>query len=456
MAVYESRGSPPTPPLADHHSEFVCAEWEAHADPNGPANDSRRGLGAYYRYNPRSIKKLTDDRYAEVAIPRPKIDASVFERIKAARDGYAPIVLPDRYALVYADGRLVEAGDNPYEHPTQSQSRCADQERVWNWVWFRRVLYFSTVAVTLLFLVPPMMRSEPMGPDSRALGAAIGLLGNVLPGFLQPLTDFYQKSPVLGVGLAATLFILMFTSSRVQQKIHDGMRAVWDEIVTAGRVEVVPSPGPADLVYRLRAHRAYRATAEFLSQRLFPLVFGVGVLMALIWVGLATLNRAGFALTGASGSLCVDRAGRMPEAPGRWTVALVNTEMCNSTGVTLQAGVRYRIEIALPAGGWHDGTILVDKPTGFGTLDKKPAVFLLALPIRRILTAPWFVPVVRIGSRTAEYHLLGQGAIEVTPRQTGQLFLFVNDAIGLPPFTRYFYDNNSGEPATVTVTQHSD
>ena len=47
----------------------------------GRSFDSRRGLGAYYRYNPRSIKKLTNDRFAEVIVPRPKIHESVFQRI---------------------------------------------------------------------------------------------------------------------------------------------------------------------------------------------------------------------------------------------------------------------------------------------------------------------------------------------------------------------------------------
>ena len=62
------------------------------------------------------------------------------------------------------------------------------------------------------------------------------------------------------------------------------------------------------------------------------------------------------------------------------------------------------------------------------------------------------MPVVRIGSQGAEYHTLDTGSVEFTPRLTGQLFLFVNDAIGPGPRLKAFYENNRGT-AGVTVTK---
>jgi len=47
---------------------------------------------------------------------------------------------------------------------------------------------------------------------------------------------------------------------------------------------------------------------------------------------------------------------------------------------------------------------------------------------------------------------------EITPRQTGQLLLFVNDAVGLPGLRSFFYDNNEPgptDPATVIVKEKS-
>ena len=175
-------------------------EWEARADPNGPLYDSRRGLGSYYRYNPRSIKKLTDDRFADVHVPRPKIHESVFHRIALGLGDYAPIVLPDDYAVVTGDGVLVGRDQNPFEHSTQSQSRCADQERVWNLVWWRRIAYFTTVGLTVLLFARPFIIDPSAGGilavPSNGLSAAVGLLATFLPDVALPWVEFYKFRPV--------------------------------------------------------------------------------------------------------------------------------------------------------------------------------------------------------------------------------------------------------------------
>jgi len=433
----------------------VSDQWKAHADAHGPASDSRRGLGVFYRYNPRSIKKLTDDRFADVVIARPKIHESVFQRIVSARDEYAPIVLPDKYAVVRGDGSVVEGSGNPYEHVTQAQSRCADQERVWNLVWFRRCLYFTSVAITLLLLVPPFVMTpddSPLpNPRSRALSGAIELLGQFLPGSLQSVTAYYRQNPVQGAALAGLLALLLIASARVQRKIRDRMRSIWDAAVASGPVAVQPSRGPTDAVYRFRSHPLYRSAVEFMSQHVFPFVFGVGALLLLVLIVLATVNRGAFALAGAFGTTCRANGTPVTDVDGTWRLTFPSDELCYTTGVLLERGRKYKVQIALPEGGWSDASHSVATPAGFGSMEGGP-VFLLALPFRRVLTAQWFVPMARIGSHGAEYHPLDRNAVEITPRRTGQLFLFVNDAIGLPPAWRYFYANNKGR-AAVTITR---
>jgi uncharacterized protein (DUF2235 family) len=433
---------------------FVRDEWEAHADPNGPANDSRRGLGAYYRYLPRSIKKLTADRFADVVVPLPKIHESAMQRIVAARHAYAPIVLPEKYGVVTEGGAIVGESANPFEHPTQSASRCAEQERVWNLVWLRRVLYFSTIAVTLALILPPFVFSADAAfgpsPRSRALSAAIDVIGGFLPDMLQPLREYYRLNPVQFVVLAATLALLMLSSSRVQQQIRDRMRLLWDTIAVSGPAVVQPGRPPTDLIYRLRTSWAYRNLAETLAQRLFPFIFGIGALLLIVLVVAATVNRFTFAVASASGSTCAEIASLAANG-GVWNVLLPNRELCHPTGVRLERGHTYRVAIELPATGWSDASHPVSSLSGFSSLDQGP-VFLIALPFRRVLTARWFVPIARIGTHSAEYHVLDQPSIEIVPRASGQLFLFVNDAIG-PPWDRsLFYDNNRGDPARVTVT----
>jgi hypothetical protein len=459
--------------LHDH----LLNEWVARADPNGPLVDSRGGLGSYYRYNPRSIQKLTDDRFAEVRVPRPKIHESVFSRISVGRDGYAPIVLPSHYAVVRRGGEIVDGGDGVLEHPTQAGSRCADQERVWNLVWWRRIVYFTTVGVTLLLFARPFVIDPDAGGvlaiPSNGLSAAIGLLRTFIPAAAEPWVEFYQHRPVQLVILSALIAALLFASGRLQQSIAEHMRALWDATVTSPVTPVTPSRPPDDWVFRLRSHHLYRNVFEVVTQKVFPFLFGFGCLAAVLFGLAGTLNRGLFAAAGATGQIC---KGSGAPWSGTATRHFPSNQMCMSTGLQLQEGQPYRVEIELPTSDrakseerWLDGTTPVSTPAGFSS-GRSPR-FLALLPFRRVLTARWFVPIVRVGDQLAEYHRIEhleeitsteangslgvtqkrrvRGFVEFTPTFTGPMFLFVNDAIA-PWSWQAAYDDNHGT-ATVTV-----
>ena len=434
----------------------ITSEWAARADPNGPLYDSRRGLASYYRYNPRSIARLTSDRFADVQIDRPKIHESVFQRIAAGRDDYAPIVLPSQYAIVSDKGTLLTDAANPYEHPSQSQSRCADQERVWNHVWTRRIAYFATVLTSLLLLVPPAFstseRFRVLDQQSRALSGAIELLGTLLPENAQWLVAYYQRRPFQLLAGMIVLSALLIVSSRLQRTIQDRMRTLWDGTLREGPRAVVPSREPTGVVFKVRTNPLYRQTVEFLSQRAFPFIFGIGTLLAVVLIVAGTLNRAVFALAGAAGQICQDSQPTASARGGQWDVLVPNEELCYATGVQIDRDSRYQFRVVLPDGGWWDKNQHVTTPSGFGSSRFLP-VYLPALPFRRVLTTQWFVPVARIGSKGAEYHPLSSETGEFTAGRSGQLFLFVNDAIGPWPDWRYFYRNNRGGPARVTLTK---
>ena len=461
---------------------FSREEWEAHADPNGPANDSRRGPGAYYRYNPRSVQKLTNDRFADVSVPRPKVHASVIGRITSARDGYAPIVLPETYAVVDGTGDVLDGSRHPLEHPTQSASRCADQERVWNLVWWRRIAYFSTVFLTVALLARPFVLDANVGGvlavPSPTLSGVIGLLSTFLPNFASPLVEFYQERPVQLIVLGGLIAGLLWVSSQLQEAIAHRMRSIWDTITVRPGVTVTPSHPPTDWVYRLRSHRRYRDLFGLVTQKIFPVIFGFGCLLALAVVVAGTANRAAFAAASASGSTCIDRKPAVPWDGQRKTVSLPSNELCQQTGLELRQGQSYRVEIVLPDNDavppeqvWRDAGIRVNSPAGFssGTHPR----FLIFLPFRRVLSAEWFVPLVRIGNHVAEYHPLNsieeipdpsgraerrlgaepakiRGFAEFTPARTGEMFLFVNDVVLPGPWVKKLYGNNHGV-ATVTA-----
>ena len=86
------------------------------------------------------------------------------------------------------------------------------------------------------------------------------------------------------------------------------------------------------------------------------------------------------------------------------------------------------------------------------------------LPLRRMLYRPWFRPIARIGAVGADEYPLdpdtrpvpsdrmpaaadagNELVAEINARRTGELFLYVNDAVlGVPPFAGAFYGNNGG------------
>lgn len=459
----------------------VMNDWVARADPNGPLSDPRRGLGSYYRYNPRSIKKLTDDRFAKVRVPRPKIHESVFSRIVIGRDGYAPIVLPERYAVVRAGGQILDSAAGHFEHPTQSLSRCADQERVWNVVWRRRIAYFITVGLTVLLFARPYLFDPEAGGvlalPSTGLSGAIGLLRTFLPDIASPWIEFYQHKPLQLLGLGGLIGLLMYHSSRLRSDIADRMRRIWSGTVTQPNTQVRPSDPPMDWIYALRSSRVYRNTFDVLTRKVFPFVFGFGCLAALALIGAGTVNRIAFAAAGAAGSICSNDSSRQIWDGSSRTIDFPSNELCMPTGLELQKGQRYRVEIVLPDNDatewdkrWRDEGIQVDTPAGFSS--GRGPIFVAALPFRRVLTARWFVPIVRVGDHLAEYHRLNQieevpltpaeaalpheqrrrrvrGFAEFTPTFTGPMFLFVNDAV-LPFAWSRLYANNRGS-AKVTI-----
>ena len=181
--------------------------------------------------------------------------------------------------------------------------------------------------------------------------------------------------------------------------------------------------------------------------------------------------------------------------------------MCHATGLRLVAGRKYRIRLDMeggPDGEWFDQGRRVDV-AGFSADSWR---HYSATPLKRWWRENWFQPIARIGEVGNYEHVLkpadplpvvdfrtcrpkrdayrpSSSAIEntrtpattdfkneqllcdqdarrrpnrtlisdITANATGELFLYVNDAVlTLPTFTNMFYNNNSGK-AKVTVTR---
>jgi len=76
---------------------------------------------------------------------------------------------------------------------------------------------------------------------------------------------------------------------------------------------------------------------------------------------------------------------------------------------------------------------------------------VVGVPARRLVTAPWWAPVVEVGTFTPSRLLVDDG--EVMPDRDGVVRMFVNDAILPLPRFDAFYRNNHGGPARVRVRE---
>jgi uncharacterized protein (DUF2235 family) len=111
-------------------------------DKGGRIYDSRVGLGGYYRYGPRKLEDLCKARFSKtpgdsVDIAVPKIYCSVFARISAKGNAYAPIGLPASYAYVKETGEILRGAANPVETVETARLRAREQKKIWNYVWMR-------------------------------------------------------------------------------------------------------------------------------------------------------------------------------------------------------------------------------------------------------------------------------------------------------------------------------
>lgn len=186
------------------------------ADYDAPMADSRQGLGGSYRYQPRKLALLAHDMFDireaagrkpnVVKIDRIKIHESVMRRIASKATGYAPIVLPERYAVVAADGSICDlpsAGGPPpplpcaVEDKARAVTRATAQEWVWNLVWWRRVVYFSSIAVLLFVAAMPLTApaAETCTGPACFLAPVVGLLDAFLPGFMEPWLATWRSHP---------------------------------------------------------------------------------------------------------------------------------------------------------------------------------------------------------------------------------------------------------------------
>jgi hypothetical protein len=461
-------------------------------------NDSRHGLGGYYRYQPRDFaflyaadarrlsviadvgyawRLVTKGRHAQLADihPPPLIHESVFRRIKAGVDGYSPIVLPAKYEVTTKDGRIIDPATYQrtpqddslaYEQPGSARTRAIRQERVWDLVWKRRIVYFATVFCSAFLALMPVLPLPKLGSGSvlEFLIPIIGLAGKVLPGLAAPWLDSFKAAPGYFAIATAVIGGLLYVSGGLQGRSRDTMRPLWLKSLAAPVGTPESNEKPGGWIYGLRTHPLYRVFFIALTHWLLPSLVALTILITGIYGFLVIGNRVVFFTENLFGGVCSPSAEVRPVAAKSGPVNFDTTKLCNPSGLLVTKGATYQVTFTTTV-PWEDGhrakeAGIPTDPRGFGR-EKMTGWMWLGLPFRRYISVNWFQPIVRIGSKGMHEQPLtfepqpttpNRPAFTATfkPRADGEAFFFVNDSVGAPGFTGLFYANNQGQ-AEITI-----
>ncbi len=445
----------------------AVAEIRAMADPHGELHDSRAGLAAYYRYAPRKLSELCQDTYHDVTIRRPKVHESALVRIKEGRVPYAPAGLPGDYDVVRFDGsvvplaKLTGPGGQPLYEDTMAAagragtpSSVGQQERAWDHVWWRRLMYFVTVAVSVWLVTFRWVHPAAAGGGCAGrwcfVDPLLAFVAGFAPGWLTPWFDSFRSAPGMFLGWAAALALSLTVSAKMARDIGDAGETAWRHLKPR-RPPVDPyRPG---LVYRVRTSQPLLAVYHWITRSAMPALFALLVVVA----GAAAASRGLFELGSSLGFTCPGTAGSLPAvgvAPVR--IEFASNQPCQATGYRLEQGARYlfTLDVGQPASEpWTDNGIPVENVyRGFSSREaaakhwSTPLFMYAALPLRRSLSRDWFQPIARIGTYGKDQYSISEQALRA--RTSGELFLFVNDAVvGVPGWWARFYENNRGRAA---------
>jgi hypothetical protein len=271
--------------------------WEGYrreADVHSKLYDSRAGLAAYYRYQPRDVKKIC----LEHGIAQAKIHVSVFDRIQRASEGYAPFNLPDDFVMEMADATTA-AGFDASLIDSYTAERSLDPHRakllgkIWDLVWIKRWLYLLTLAATgsLLYVIY-WLGSQPAPVPSgewRIVGWIFAALGALTPDAARGALDALRSDPFWLFLFAAIFGVLVFVIKRVDRRISEVGNAGWRYVFENHRQQALVKFGLfesflLDLARRLRNSWPSRRLMPFLRARIMPGLALIATVVLLVWL----------------------------------------------------------------------------------------------------------------------------------------------------------------------------
>jgi uncharacterized protein (DUF2235 family) len=228
------------------------------------------------------------------------------------------------------------------------------------------------------------------------VGAAVGstakFLGSLLPSYFSPWLDIAIYYPFATTVAALLALVAWHWNGSLRDRIQERARLAWNHPHRA-----VPHIGRASPLLKVgRFMRLHAGPMRiFFTNFLFPGVFLLTLLILAILAGERSYFnwQAG---TGQICKGTINIASQAPATPVGQERAIASSlfktsDMCWASGLAVEKGRKYRIWIEM-GDPWFDQTIL-SGVNGF----KKSGFHLVALPTRRLYGADWFQPVARIG-----------------------------------------------------------
>jgi uncharacterized protein (DUF2235 family) len=476
----------------------------------GPIHDSRAGASAYYRYQPRKIAAwldpvdartlslrdpaIIDDRGRSRGLLRSvTVHESVVNRIATGTDRYAPLTLPKKFRIVppqvqgenapQADSQTLDPGHSGsapkpmidpgvrarLADPVAAEAREGAFEPIWNHVWWRRIIYFATLAATLLLLGLPLVIGRlprpPILHDGRTwIGGVIRLLTIVLPSFAGQLVEVYADNPFYFLLVAGVILVLLAVGTRIEQTLRDDARRVW-RLALEGQV----LESRTSWLQTFRNSRRYQRFVQRFKWYVLPDWIVAPLTVILFgWMAFAAYAQAALPFLENGTVLC------QPSGPGVPEIIRVahdfhTRNVCSESFGLVREGHRYIVTFDVGDPWYHSS--LAASPEGISAGQFPAGLGYLAAPFKRVIDAHYLQPLFEVRS-TDDSRWIAGGNIQIYPlsvRQVGdsrtrfradftapregELFLFVNDAmipLAGPRWGRYdyhyFYQSSGTKP----------
>ena len=176
------------------------------ADVHGKLYDSRAGLSAFHRYQPRDLSSLYKGKTGNEAS---LIHESVLQRIDNATNFYAPCLIK-KFRVIENNQKKPHVTDT---HTLNTEHLSGNSRiDILHLINSRVMLYWSFILLCLAIIVMPITDMKynwaNEGNEIGVLSQTIGGISFLLPDFLSPLVEWYVMHPLLFLGLLVILLLL--------------------------------------------------------------------------------------------------------------------------------------------------------------------------------------------------------------------------------------------------------